>query len=58
MAIEVKELTIKVNVVDDDRKPQFILPNDLDPTYRKLKRQIIEECLEEMTSKISNPFDR
>jgi hypothetical protein len=54
MPIEIRELVIKVNIIEDD-KPADGLENQ---NLTDLKRQIIKECTERVIAKLEKKSER
>lgn len=54
MPVEIRELVIKVNIVEDHKTPDAIDAHHLSD----LKRQIIKECTERVMAKLEKNLER
>jgi hypothetical protein len=56
MPIEIRELVIKATVANPQKgtSGQLLTAND----YKRLKKEIIEECFDKILDKINDKFDR
>lgn len=56
MPIEIREVVIKTTMIDDKAlNPQI---EDIKMQLRRLKREILEECIDEILEHIENNSDR
>lgn len=57
MALEIKELKVKIDVVD---KPKFSssTKSNLNLDTKKLKKEIIAECVAKMSEMLAEKFER
>jgi hypothetical protein len=56
MALEIRELVIKVTVSTDAGKPSAAMPDE--KTLRQWKESIVRECLDNILKKMKTEADR